>query len=113
VVVVYFKALQHFCIFGGGWEGGEEVMCAVNLLMCCFLSLSCIPLQQEYGVSTMKVDVPRCRLLPYLLNLTVSFLSKSLELSICYGHAYVYVSVVVCQCRIMYCILSILTTCFR
>jgi hypothetical protein len=57
-------------------------MYAVNLLMCCFLSLSCIPLQWEYGVSTMKVDVPRCRLLPYLLNLTVSLLPMSLELNL-------------------------------
>jgi len=79
---------------------------AVNLLMYCFLSLSCIPLQQEYDVSTMKVDVPRCCLLPYLLNLTVSLLPMSLELNLYLGHAYVYVSVAFCQCLIMFCILT-------
>lgn len=57
-------------------------MCAVNILMCCFLSLSCIPLQWEYGVSTMKVDVPRCCLLSYLLNLTVRLMPMSLELNL-------------------------------
>jgi len=81
-------------------------MCAVNLLMCCFISLSCIPLQQEYGVSTMKVDVPICRLLLYLLNLVLSLFSMSLDLNLFYGHAFVYVSVAFCQCLIMYCILN-------
>jgi hypothetical protein len=57
-------------------------MYAVNLLMCCFLSLSCILLQREYGVSTKKVDVPKCRLLHYLLNITVSSLSMNLELNL-------------------------------